>query len=174
MTTEETGNRPTDEFMKEVLYKNIDIWSQYSWVHGYEVGDYSDSIFPEYRTKGSGITVKVDIVEGREEALANMPQSVKGVPVRYIFAPRYELLMSGERAVHRPSRRLRQRAGRPVRLSPRRSAPVGHRNRVPAAPAAYDPLAHRQRHDGHAVVQVSRGLQGVSVQELMVWTPFRT
>ena len=88
--------------MKEVLYKNIDIWSQYSWVHGYEVGDYSDSIFPEYRTKGSGITVKVDIVEGREEALANMPQSVKGVPVRYIFAPRYELLMSGERAVHRP------------------------------------------------------------------------
>lgn len=102
MTTEETGNRPTNEFMKEVLYRNIDIWSQHPWVHGYEVGDYSDSIFPEYRTKGSGITVKVDIVEGREEALANMPQSVKGVLVRYIFAPRYELLMSGEHAAHRP------------------------------------------------------------------------
>ena len=75
MTTEETGNRPTDEFMKEVLYRNIEVWSQHPWVHGYEVGDYSDSIFPEYRTEGAGITVKVDIVEGREEALANMPRS---------------------------------------------------------------------------------------------------
>ena len=88
--------------MKEVFYRNIEIWSQHPWVHGYEVGDYSDSIFPEYRTKGSGITVKVDIVEGREEALANMPQSVEGVPVRYIFAPRYELLMSGVGIAHRP------------------------------------------------------------------------
>ena len=88
--------------MKEVFYRNIEIWSQHPWVHGYEAGDYSDSIFPEYRTKGSGITVKVDIVEGREEALANMPQSVEGVPVRYIFAPRYELLMSGVGIAHRP------------------------------------------------------------------------
>ena len=83
VTTEE-GKRPTKEFMREVAFRNGDLFRQIPGFGGFTTGSYRSTGPSEYRTKGYGITVRVDPAVDRD--LSDMPKCVEGVPVRYVLA----------------------------------------------------------------------------------------
>lgn len=87
MTTEKiTAKRPSDEFMRSVANKHIDLLLGYPHAFGIDIGDYMHSTRPSNRTLGYGISVRVTELTDPSTLPKEkrIPNCLDGVPVRII------------------------------------------------------------------------------------------